>query len=79
MRVSTITALTASPSRENSPVSIPKNRMDEAAIRQSDSSRALPTSSDIYFFKIIATISVPPELPPRLNKMALPAAGRKME
>jgi len=76
---STTSALASSPSREKSPVSIPKTTPASVAIRKSVQNSALPMSRSVYLRKIIATMSVPPVLPCRLNRIALPTAGSRTE
>ena len=62
MTESTTKALRNRPRMENMPVSTPKKKKEARAITLSLAKRALPISEmPVYFFKIIATISVPPE------------------
>ena len=49
-----------------------------AVIRASESRRARPMSKLEYFFRIMATISVPPLEAPMLKRIAEPSAGRAM-
>ena len=50
--------------RENKPVDGPNTKNELTAINRSEQSSACPTSSRVYFFKISAAISVPPEEAP---------------
>lgn len=60
------------PKIENKPISIP-NILIEAIVKiESTTRRDLPTSSEEYFFIIIAIISVPPDEAAKLNKIAEP-------
>lgn len=62
MTESTTKALRNNPSRENMPVSMPKKKQAAKAMTLSLTKRALPMSEMlVYFFKIMATMSVPPE------------------
>ena len=70
--------LAARPMVENSPVSGPKMKNEEAAAATSTSMRTVPMLRLVYFLSIMAMISVPPLEAPRLKRMAVPTAGRKM-
>ena len=73
---STTKAFIKRPSREKSPVFMPKSQQAETAIRPSLTKRALPISSRlVYFLSIIATISVPPLEALLLKSSAEPTAG----
>jgi hypothetical protein len=77
MTESTSTDFRARPSREKRPVSTSKTRRAEAAMKTSEASSARPTSMPVYFFRIIAIMSVPPVEAPMLKRMAAPRAGRR--
>ena len=76
MAESTSTDLRARPSREHRPAWMSKITRAAAAMATSEKSRACPTSRPVYFFRIMAAMSVPPEEAPMLNRMAEPKAGR---
>ena len=76
MALSTSTDLRARPSREHRPARMSNTNRAAAAITTSDTSRARPTSMPVYFFRIMAMMSVPPEEASILNRMAAPRAGR---
>ena len=70
--------LKSRPVIENSPVSMPKAAQAARVITKSEAIRALPIFRLVYFFKIMATISVPPLEASMLNSSAEPKAGRRM-
>ena len=70
--------LAASPMVENSPVSGPNTKNEDATAATSTSIRTVPMFRLVCFFKIMAMISVPPLDAPRLKRMAVPTAGRKI-
>ena len=76
--LSTRKAFSISPNSENRPVLMSKIKQADSAIRESLTSSALPVSSVEYFFRIIATTSVPPVEAPVLKSMAEPTAGSSM-
>ena len=76
--LSTSTDFSTSPSRENRPVSMSNTNRAAAAMTMSDRSRARPTSNPVYFFRIMAAMSVPPVEAFRLKRMPEPRAGRMM-
>ena len=76
MALSTSTDLRARPSREHSPAVMSNTNRAAAAITTSEISRARPTSMPVYFFRIMAAMSVPPEEASMLKRMAEPRAGR---
>lgn len=51
---------------------MPNILIDAIVNKESTTKSDLPTSSDVYFFIIIAMISVPPDEAARLNKIAEP-------
>ena len=62
MTESTTKAFKKRPRMENMPVSTPKRKQAARAMTLSLANRALPMSEMlVYFFKIMATMSVPPE------------------
>ena len=63
---------------ENSPVSGPNIKKEEATAATSTSMRTVPILRLVCFFNIMAMISVPPLDAPILNRMAVPTAGRKI-
>ena len=73
--LSTTSDFARSPQRENRPVCASKTRQDASTINRSTRNSAPPIFSFVYFFKIMAIISVPPPEAPTLNKMAELAAG----
>ena len=70
--------LAASPMVENSPVSGPKIKKEETTAAASTSMSTVPMLKLVYFFRIMARMSVPPLEAPIWNRIALPKAGRKM-
>ena len=78
MTPSIIKERTKRPSVERRPVLISNTRKVAATMIRSVKSKAFPILMLVYFFKIIATISVPPLEAPILNKSAEPTAGRKI-
>ena len=58
------------PHRENRPVVISNTKQAETAISRSTASKAVPIFIEVYFFRIMATMSVPPLEAPMLNMIA---------
>lgn len=76
MTLSITSDLVNSPSIENRKVFISKIKNADSVINRSLNRSALPILTLVYFFKIIATTSVPPLDAPMLNRMAEPRPGR---
>ena len=60
------------PSNEKSPVCMLNTINELAATKKSTTSNDFPTSRDVYFLRISATMSVPPDEPFALNIIAEP-------
>ena len=56
--------------QENRPVVISNTKQAETAISRSTASKAVPIFIEVYFFRIMATMSVPPLEAPMLNMIA---------
>ena len=57
---------------------MPNAKQPASVIRKSVASSAFPMSMLVYFFMIMAIISVPPLEAPMLKRIAEPTAGRAM-
>ena len=57
---------------------IPNTKQPARVMKKSVARRAFPMSALVYFFMIMAMISVPPLEAPMLNRIADPTAGRAM-
>ncbi len=75
MALSITSDFAISPQKENSPVWASKIKHAATVIIKSTKNRAVPILTVLYFFKTIATISVPPPHVPILNKIAELRAG----
>ena len=71
-------AFTPRPSIDISPVFTPYIGKVSAANMQSADISALPIFIEVYFLRRTASMSVPPDEAPMLNKIALPTAGKKI-
>ena len=71
-------ALANRPSMEKRPALSPNTRNAPAEIRLSEQSSALPTSSEVYFLSMSATMSVPPEEARQWNMIAEPMPVSRM-
>lgn len=75
MTLSMTRDLTMRPTKEKRPVLMSKTKQAESATIRSVKKRAAPMSVLVCFFKIMATMSVPPLDAPMLKRMADPKAG----
>ena len=76
--LSTTSDFASRPHSEQSPVCASNTKQEAATIPRSTTNSAAPIFIVVYFFKIIATISVPPPEAPILNSTAELKAGRTM-
>ena len=78
MAVSMTMVFVNKPHRENRPVVISNTKQAETAISRSTASKAVPIFIEVYFFRIMATMSVPPLEAPMLNMIAELMPGMAM-
>ena len=78
MTLSTTIDLATRPMTENRPVEGPYITNERPTAATSAAIRAEPMFMLVYFFKIMAMTSVPPEDAPMLNRIAEPIAGSIM-